>query len=318
MDSIVHYTRCPVCGSSSIHPVLSAKDYTVSGKSFAIWQCTACSLRFTQDVPGMDEMGDYYKSQDYISHTNTSKGLINRLYQITRKKTLRQKRKLVCKETGKKRANLLDVGSGTGAFINEMKQNGWQVVGLEPNADARRMAEEIYGCQLKNTDELFRLPGDSFNAITLWHVLEHVHDLHKTLEQLKNLVQQDGRLIIAVPNYTSFDASVYKEYWAAYDVPRHLYHFSPLSMKMLIEKAGMKITDYRPMWFDSFYVSLLSSKYKGTRLRTAGKSAPNGDARSKEPGRTKWFSAFWNGLISNLKAISDKKKCSSVIYIIEK
>ena len=339
MNSIVHYTLCPVCGSSSINPVLSVNDYTVSGKNFSIWQCTDCSLRFTQDVPDMNTIGDYYKSEDYISHTNTSKGLINRLYKITRKKTLRQKRKLVCKETGKKQGSLLDVGSGTGAFVKEMKQNGWQVIGLEPDAEARKIAKETFNCELKNTDELFHLPANSFDAITLWHVLEHVHDLHKYLEQLKKLLQPSGRLIVAVPNYTSFDASTYKEDWAAYDVPRHLYHFSPVSMKLLIEKAGMKISGYRPMWFDSFYVSLLSSKYKNAGLppfadadsrrpkpmasdeakaQASGKSALAGDAWPDRQGRTKWFSAILNGLISNLEAMSDTKKCSSVIYIISK
>jgi SAM-dependent methyltransferase len=297
MNSIIRYTHCPACGSSSINPVLSTKDYTVSGESFPIWQCDSCSLRFTQDVPGIDRIGGYYKSENYISHTNISKGVINRLYQIIRKKTLKQKRKLVCKLTGKKQGELLDVGSGTGAFVNEMRQNGWQVVGLEPDPDARRIAREI-NCELKNVDELFNLPENSFDAITLWHVLEHVHDLQNYLQQLKALLKQDARLIIAVPNYTSFDASIYKEYWAAYDVPRHLYHFSPVSMKLLIEKHGMRIIDYRPMWFDSFYVSLLSSKYKNRR--------------------TNWLAATWIGFRSNLKAMSEGKKCSSVIYIISK
>ena len=141
--------------------------------------------------------------------------------------------------------------------------------------------------------------------ITLWHVLEHVHDLHGYLQQFKKLLKKDGRLVIAVPNHTSFDASVYKEYWAAYDVPRHLYHFSPLSMKLLIDKNGMRIAELKPMWFDSFYVSFLSSRYKNARS-------------SDKPGRTNWFSASWNGFISNLAALFDKKKCSSVIYIISK
>jgi 2-polyprenyl-3-methyl-5-hydroxy-6-metoxy-1,4-benzoquinol methylase len=205
---------------------------------------------------------------------------------------------LVCKLTGKEQGKILDVGSGTGAFVNEMKQNGWQATGLEPDTGARKIAKEVFNCELKNTDEFFSLPPDSFDAITMWHVLEHVHDLQSYLSQLKNLLREDGRLIVAVPNYTSFDASVYKEYWAAYDVPRHLYHFSPDSMKRLIEKNGMKIVDYRPMWFDSFYVSLLSSKYK--------------------KGKTNWLASIWIGFRSNLGGISNLKKCSSVIYIISK
>ncbi len=298
MNSITHYSYCPACGSSSINPVLTAKDYTVSGQNFAIWRCDNCSLRFTQDAPDANKIGDYYKSENYISHSNISKGIINRLYQVIRKKTLRQKRKLIFKLTHKKSGELLDVGSGTGAFVNEMKENGWRVVGLEPDPGARRIAQEVFNCELKNVHELFRLPANSFDVITLWHVLEHVHDLQNYLRHLKNLLRQDGRLIIAVPNYTSYDASVYKEYWAAYDVPRHLYHFSPLSMNLLIEKNEMKVIDYKPMWFDSFYVSLLSAKYKNQR--------------------PKWLGATWVGFLSNLKAASDVRKCSSVIYIIEK
>ena len=297
MISSIHYTHCPVCGSSAINPILTAKDYTVSGENFVIWQCADCTLRFTQDIPGADKIGHYYRSEEYISHTNISKGLINRLYQIIRKRTLQRKRKLVCKLCGKDRGNLLDVGSGTGAFVQEMRQNGWRVVGLEPDGGAREIASE-HNCELRNIDELFGLQANSFDAITLWHVLEHIHDLHNYLQQFRKLLTQDGRLIIAVPNYASFDASVYKEFWAAYDVPRHLYHFSPLSMNLLMERNQMKIIAYKPMWFDSFYVCLLSSKYKNKR--------------------TNWIAATWNGFRSNFKAMNDVKRCSSIIYIIQK
>src|SRR5215471_5535519 len=121
MHSTVHYIECPVCRSASIRPVLSAKDYTVSGESFSIWECGQCTVRFTQDAPGEHAIGGYYKSEDYISHTNTSQGVINKLYQAVRKRTLKQKRKLVCKTTSKEHGSLLDLGSGTGAFVKEMK-----------------------------------------------------------------------------------------------------------------------------------------------------------------------------------------------------
>lgn len=298
MNSTIHYTHCPACGASLVQAVLSVKDYTVSGENFSIWQCSNCTLRFTQDVPDEKSVGIYYKSEDYISHSNTSKGFINRIYQFIRKRTLKQKRKLITVVTGLTSGRLLDVGSGAGAFVNEMKQNGWDVTGLEPDADARRIAKESFNCDLQTTDQLFQLQKGSFDAITLWHVLEHVHDLHHYLQQLSSLLTENGRLIIAVPNYTSFDAGIYKECWAAYDVPRHLYHFSPLSMQLLMEKNRMKILEYKPMWFDSFYISLLSSKYQNQKIN--------------------FFTASWNGLRSNLKAMSNKKKCSSVIYIVSR
>jgi len=304
MNSIVHYTQCPVCSSFLLQPVFNVKDHSVSGKSFSIYECAECTLRFTQDAPDIHSIGQYYKSENYISHTNTSEGFINRLYQIVRKRTLRQKRKLISKITGRNKGTLLDVGSGTGSFVNEMKQNSWEVTGLEPDEDARQVARQSFGCELFSIDTLFHLPENTFDVITLWHVLEHVHDLHGYLRQFKKLLKEDGRLVVAVPNYTSFDASVYKEFWAAYDVPRHLYHFSPLSMKLLISKNGMRIVKYKPMWFDSFYVSFLSSKYKHAHLHGRGK--------------TNWLGASWNGFVSNLEALLDRKKCSSVIYIISK
>ena len=298
MPQLIHYTNCPVCGSGDIKNVLLAKDYTCSNENFVIAECTACTLRFTQDVPEAASIGQYYKSENYISHTNTSRGLINRLYQSVRKRTVKNKRRLIEKQTGINKGCVLDVGSGTGAFVNEMKRSGWQVTGLEPDADARSVCKQVYDIELTSIDHLFELAPSSFDAITMWHVLEHVHDLHGYLAQLKSLLKQNGKLFIAVPNYTSMDAVIYKEHWAAYDVPRHLYHFSPASMLLLMEKYGLKVLAYKAMWYDSFYVSMLSSKYKN--------------------GASNLLASFFNGLRSNSRAMQDVKKCSSVIYIIGK
>lgn len=298
MPQLIHYSNCPVCGSAGIKQVLTAKDYTVSNQSFAVWECHDCTLRFTQDVPDSASIGPYYQSENYISHSNTSEGLINRLYQRVRKKTLKQKRKLVESVTGKRGGLLLDIGSGAGAFAHEMISCGWEVTGLEPDAGARKVAEETFNTKLEDTSSFFSLQAESFDAITLWHVLEHVHDLHGYMAQLKKLLKQDGKIFIAVPNYTSVDALVYKEHWAAYDVPRHLYHFSPASVKALTDKHGLQLLAYKPMWYDSYYISMLSSKYKN--------------------GKTNFVAAVWNGLRSNIKARADVKRCSSVIYVMGK
>ncbi|OSZ80111.1 methyltransferase type 12 [Chitinophagaceae bacterium IBVUCB2] len=297
MSTIIHHTTCPVCDSTKLKPVLSAKDYTVSTELFEIAECQSCTLRFTQNIPDEDSIGPYYKSENYISHSNTDKGFINQLYQSVRKKTLLQKRKLIINTTGLSRGNLLDVGSGTGAFANEMKQQGWQVTALEPDAGAKAVAKQLYGLELSDIKQLYQQPAGSFDAITLWHVLEHVHELHAYVQQLKLLLKPNGKIFIAVPNYTSTDATIYGEYWAAYDVPRHLYHFSPLSMQKLMAKHGLKVKEYKAMWYDSFYISMLSSKYKN--------------------GSTNLIAAFFNGLRSNFIAFGDVKKCSSVIYIID-
>ena len=294
----IHYTHCPVCGSASIREVMKVKDHSVSQETFELFECDHCTLRFTQDIPDPVSISAYYKSEDYISHTNTSKGFINRLYLAVRTRTMEAKRKLIEQNTGFKKGKLLDIGSGTGTFASHMLTNGCKITGLEPVSGARSVVMCSYQIELGEMDRFYSLPTGDFQAITLWHVLEHVHDLHPYMQQLKKLLSPDGKIFIAVPNYTSGDAMTYKDFWAAYDVPRHLYHFSPRSMEKLTEMNGLKIESYKPMWFDSFYISLLSSKYR--------------------KGRANILSAFLNGLRSNFQAWTNVKKCSSVIYIISK
>jgi SAM-dependent methyltransferase len=293
----IHYTHCPVCNSSDINPLLKVQDHSVTKEEFVIWQCGACTLRFTQDVPDEDAIGPYYQSQDYISHSNTDKGLLNKLYQRVRKLTLEQKAKLIISHT-KNKGRILDIGAGIGAFLSVMKEKGWEIRGIEPDEVARKNAKNLFGLELEQPEELYNLQPGSYDAITLWHVLEHVHRLHDYVEQLKNLLAEKGKIFIAVPNYTSVDAAAYRNYWAAYDVPRHLYHFSPKSIESLIGQHGLKLVEKKPMWFDSFYISLLSSKY--------------------HKGSTSWIGAGVNGLRSNLTALANKDRCSSLIYIIEK
>ena len=270
----------------------------MSGEVFEIWECTDCQLRFTQDIPAENEIGRYYQSEEYISHSDTNKGIVNRLYRVVRKHTLRKKRELIQKITGIRNGKLLDIGAGIGGFAFGMKESGWDVLAIEPDPAARKKGKDLYGIELLEAESFFKLSGQSFDVITMWHVLEHVHDLHPYVQQLKNIIKNTGKIFIAVPNYTSTDAAVYKEFWAAYDVPRHLYHFSPRAINVLMEKNGLNVEAYKPMWYDSFYISMLSSKYKS--------------------GRPHLLSSGWNGLRSNMSAWNDVKKCSSVIYVISK
>lgn len=292
---MILYDFCPSCGHKSIMPLFSTKDYTVSHKQFEIWECKNCTLRFTQNVPDAEEIGAYYNSENYISHTDTKEGFISLLYHNIRKHTLDQKRKLIENETSRKRGSILDVGSGTGAFLNTMRKAAWEIKGLEPDEGARRKALELYGLHLDISEELFSLPGQSFDAITLWHVLEHVHELHAYITRLKELLRPGGILFIAVPNYTCHDEKVYREHWAAYDVPRHLYHFSPASMHTFLSLHGLRLNSIKPMWYDSFYVSMLSEKYR--------------------TGKSNFLKACIEGGISNFKALFNKEKCSSLIYL---
>ena len=294
-NKMILYDACPCCGQKNIASVLSAEDYTVSHERFEIWECKDCSIRFTQKIPDINEIGSYYQSENYISHSDTNEGIINKLYHKVRNRTLIKKRNMIKKASRKSLGSILDVGCGTGAFLNTMQRSGWQITGLEPDDTARRKAKELYNLDLESSEKLFSLPVNSFDAITMWHVLEHVHELHNYINKLRDLLKAGGKLFIAVPNYTSYDAKVYEQFWAAYDVPRHLYHFSPASMRKLLSIHSLEVVSTMPMWYDSFYVSMLSEKYR--------------------TGSSNILKAFITGGISNLNAISDKEKCSSVIYI---
>jgi len=289
---------CICCGNTQQKKVIAAKDYTVSQQTFLIYECTRCGFRYTANAPDSNEIGSYYAAENYISHTNTSRGLINQLYHLVRSFTLKSKRRLVIRAAKQPKGNLLDVGAGTGFFVQEMMQTGWQVTGIEPDETARQKAKERAGIILDSPDLLWKLPSASFDVITLWHVLEHVHDLKGYLQQFHQLLKPTGTLIIAVPNYTSRDAHHYGAYWAAYDVPRHLYHFSPDSMEALLQTHQFQQPRLKPMWFDAFYVSMLSEKYKTTHNRP--------------------IVGALQGLLSNSMAIFNRKKTSSLIYISNK
>jgi SAM-dependent methyltransferase len=269
----------------------------VSHETFTIWQCGLCGLRFTQDVPDAGSIGPYYRSDNYISHSNTNKGLVNSLYHMVRKQTLSDKYRLIASATRIRKGRLLDIGAGTGAFAGFMQREGWEVTGLEPDETARAVAARDHGMELLGMDDLFRLPPDSFDAITLWHVLEHVHELHRYMERLRTLIRRNGRIFIAVPNYTAYDARVYGEMWAAYDVPRHLYHFSPDAMARLLSQHGLQLQFSAPMWYDSIYISMLSEKYRHN-------------------GRGNAVRAAMVGLYSNMQAFVNKSRCSSLVYVI--
>ncbi len=272
-------------------PYLRTKDYSVTGERFELIYDPDFKMLCTQPQP--QDLKKYYESQSYISHTDANKTLIDKLYQRVKKYSLMKKAGLISKYcSGEK--TLLDVGAGTGDFLLKAKKSGWDVQGVEPNKDARLLAE---GKGIGLSTSLHSLPNRKYAVITLWHVLEHLPNLEKQIENLVSRLTDKGTLVIAVPNYKSYDAGHYGPYWAAFDVPRHLWHFSKESIQCLFANRGMKVIKVKPMIFDSFYVSLLSEKYK--------------------TGRQNYFKAFAIGLWSNLKALGSKEY-SSHIYILRR
>ncbi|KAA9332961.1 class I SAM-dependent methyltransferase [Hymenobacter busanensis] len=289
--------QCPVCGKSDFRPKMVVEDYSVSHESFAIVQCTSCGFQLTNPRPDAQSIGRYYESEDYVSHSDTSKGLTNKLYQLARLYTMRHKVKLVNK-MAPRRGYLLDYGCGTGYFLEACQKVGWQVSGIEPSDVAREQARQRTG-QPIGAHDLGQFAPGSFDAITLWHVLEHVHTLNETLAQLTQLLKPDGVLIIAVPNAESPDAQYYREQWAAYDVPRHLYHFTPQTIGKLLRKHRMQVRHTLPLVLDAYYVSMLSERYRAER--DAGLLA-----------------AFKAGYKSNQQAAQHGGQYSSLIYVAGK
>ena len=293
--------NCPSCGGSRFIDKLSCTDHTYSKKAFTIVECQSCGLHFTNPRPSEKDIGVYYDNPEYVSHTDTNEGLLFTLYGIVKRYTLGRKRKLI--ETLSGDRTVLDYGAGSGDFSNELASNGWIVSSFEPDPTARQLIQRK-NSSIELIDSLDSLNDRSKSIIALWHVLEHVHQLQDTIDAFQRILTDNGKLVIAVPNHSSNDAEFYQENWAAYDVPRHLYHFNPATIESLMLSRGFKLTAIKPMWFDSYYVSLLSEK--------------NASSGGLFKSIIRWGRAFIIGTISNWKAFQNTGKCSSVTYIFEK
>lgn len=295
-------SQCPLCGHSGFSHFLTCKDHSVSKKDFTIDECNSCGLRFTNPRPDDNAIGPYYNSPAYVSHNDTSKGLLFTIYQSVKKYALRNKAGILATYSPGK--SLLEYGAGTGDFAGTMQGNGWDVLAYEPDPSANARISTKYPA-VSLTANIADITDDSRSAITLWHVLEHVHRLDETLAHFHRILNEDGCLIVAVPNCDSYDAQFHSGYWAAYDVPRHLYHFRPNDLRQLLAKHGFVLVEKKPMWFDSYYVGLLSESYK----------RPTAGALQK---LIRWLGALTVGSISNIKCIEKVDKCSSIIYILKK
>lgn len=272
-------------------PFLKIKDFSVTGEVFELLMDEYLQILATRPQP--ENLAFYYQSEAYISHTDANRTLSDKIYQTIKTFSLWMKIQLINGYTNGN-SSLLDVGAGTGDFLKAAQKNGWSVEGVEPNRDARMRSREK-GMELR--PDMDALPRKEFQIITLWHVLEHLPDLENQILKLRSHLEDEGTMIIAVPNYKSYDAGYYKEFWAAYDVPRHLWHFSRTSIERLFDKHGLKVVRTKPMVFDAFYVSLLSEKYK--------------------TGKSNFVKAFFLGLVSNMNGWLTKEH-SSIIYILQK
>ena len=291
-------TTCPWCGSEKSHLHLQLKDYFLTQESFEIVECDDCHLLYTTPRPTADEIGKYYQSKNYYSHQENKNGFIPRLYEAIKKVNIKHKFEVATNdlklESGGK---MLEIGCGVGDFLHYAEQQGWECYGAEPSEDAVKILQTKTKIKVVKPEQIEDFPNASFDLICMWHVLEHVADLKWQIDQLKRLLKPNGRIVIALPNYQSYDAQYYKDKWAAYDVPRHLNHFSEEFMRKELNNCGLAYIKSEKLVWDSFYISYLSEQYcqhKMALLRGA-----------------------WRGFISNLKA-RHSGQYSSLVYVFKK
>jgi len=288
--------NCIVCGSQGFREHYECKDYFVSGKTFKLAVCETCGFCFTNPRPPADQISPYYESDAYVSHSKTSSGITNRLFHLSRKYTISYKKRILEKYTSLN--SILDYGCGTGDFLNAMDNAGWDCSGIEPNEGARTQAAQNKSIAITDEAGLSGITAGTLGAISLWHVLEHIYPLSERLSSFYEKLSPDGTLFVALPNMNSYDARHYGKYWAAFDVPRHIYHFSPETIKILMKDHGFDMIASRPMLLDAFYISMLSEKYKS--------------------GKSKIIQAGLTGLASNIQAFVKGRNYSSLIYIFKK
>lgn len=288
-------TKCPWCDSENVHLHLKLKDEFLSKEDFQIFECEDCGLLYTTPRPEKDKIGEYYKSENYYSHQENKQGFIPKVYEKVKSINLKSKSKMATK--GMKIGKVLDIGCGVGDFLHKMETYGWKTTGIEPSEDAKNIARKRMNAELYSPDEIDKLESESFDLITMWHVLEHVDDLKTEIAELQRLLKKGGRLVLALPNFKSYDGQFYKEKWAAYDVPRHLNHFCQQSIYNIFKNSELNQIETQKLIWDAYYISFMSEQYKQHSLPL--------------------IRGVWRGLISNLKA-RRSGEWSSMVYIFEK
>ena len=296
--TVICHDKCPLCSSNAIKKRFACIDNFATGEQFDIYECCDCGMVFTRNFPDEKEIGRYYESPAYISHSNTSKGVINRIYQMVRKIMLKRKARLVERIASKKSGRLLDYGAGTGHFARVMAAKGWSVTAIEKSDKARELALREFGFEMQPVEALKAIKDKELDIVTMWHVMEHIQEPDNMWRELHRILADSGIAIIAVPNSASYDALKYKEYWAAYDVPRHLWHFTPDTIAQWGGKHGFTLDRQYTMPFDGFYISMLSEQYKGSHLHTA--------------------KGFWNGFKGWVAQWRRSSASSSIIYVFRK
>lgn len=295
---MIHHNNCPVCNCPEITFYISCTDHLVTGKDFDLYKCRECDFLFTQDYPEEFEIGSYYDSSEYISHSDSDKTIFEKGYQFARKLMLNRKKSIIRKASRLNCGSILDIGSGTGHFMNAMKIAGWQTKGIEINKSAREYSASKFGLNVIPPEEISTLPDKEFDIISMWHVLEHFHNPGNYLMEVRRLLKPGGTVLVALPNNSSADSKHYSSEWAAYDVPRHLWHFNSATFSMFTGQHGFSVLSVKNLPLDVFYISILSERIKGSKTAIA--------------------SGMAKGVIFSVRALFNLTKSSSLIYILKR
>ena len=287
--------KCPWCESENTQMHLWVKDLFLTQEPFEIHECLNCGLLFTEPRPPQDQIGKYYKSEEYYSHQENKKGLVPKLYEAVKIVNLRAKVKMATE--GLQKGKMLEIGCGAGDFIHQMEEIGWECTGVEPSEDAQTIAKKRVKGTLLKPDDITKLEDEDYDLIVMWQVLEHVDNLREEVQHLYRLLKKGGRLVIAVPNFKSADAQHYKEFWGAYDVPRHLNHFCQESIRNIFKDSGLVLQKTNKLRWDAYYISYLGEKYLNHSLPL--------------------IKGAIRGFISNCKALSSGE-WSSMVYLFQK
>lgn len=290
-------SQCPLCGSSEPRFWASIVDHSITKEVFSLVDCERCGFRSTNPRPDSRTIGRYYQSAKYISHSDASSTIVERLYQVARRIGMRGKYRIV--HQLHPHGRILDIGCGTGSFLAYLMSRGYLVQGVEPDLKARERAIAEHGIPV--LPSLEQVPGfEQFQVVTLWHVLEHLPDLRSSLKRIYAQLADQGVIIIAVPDRGAWDADHYKTAWAAWDVPRHFYHFRQKDVHALLREHGFELIQTRKMWLDAPYIAILSEGYMGS---------------------PKLFALLRGGLMgvcSNLISLLTNRPTSSSLYLARK